>query len=153
MNRLPQCTHILTAFKGHDMLFNIYILTFNLWFGSGWSLYSLTSLHIWTWKERGHIFRWLWWTNRRTCENWAVSCYAQTPQKGKWKNDTTALVVTEWSPFPRLIGKGLSTDHACLWSSIAMSTWGHEDQVRTRCQIWGTLDLHRDPLSKVLSEW
>ena len=59
----------------------------------------------------------------------------QTPQKRKWKNYTTAPVVTEWSPFPRLIGKGLSTDHACLWSSIAMSTWGHDDQVRTRCQI------------------
>ena len=25
--------------------------------------------------------------------------------------------------------------------------------VRTRCQIWGTIELRRDPISKVLSEW
>ena len=26
-------------------------------------------------------------------------------------------------------------------------------QVMRRCQIWGTIELHRDPISKVLSEW
>ena len=25
--------------------------------------------------------------------------------------------------------------------------------VETRCQIWGTIELPRDPISKVLSEW
>ena len=26
-------------------------------------------------------------------------------------------------------------------------------QLKTRCQIWCTIELHRDPISKVLSEW
>ena len=25
-------------------------------------------------------------------------------------------------------------------------------EIRTRCQIWGTIELHRDPISKVLSK-
>ena len=31
--------------------------------------------------------------------------------------------------------------------------WAMKQAHKTRCQIWCTIELHRDPISKVLSEW
>ena len=44
----------------------------------------------------------------------------------------------------------------CTWGNIVGWKYELEHETKTsktRCQIWCTIEVHRDPISKVLSEW
>ena len=41
----------------------------------------------------------------------------------------------------------------CPGSPVCSDDHDDHDGHKTRCQIWCTIELHRDPISKVLSEW
>ena len=76
--------------------------------------------------------------------------HGQYPQQNPNVSQVLQGGFFDW--FPRMMkkccnGPFLSTIWNKRYYLVYMSFFG------TRCQIWGTIELHRDPISKVLSEW
>ena len=71
--------------------------------------------------------------------------YSQDSWQDCWQDVVMIIVkiVEIASPSPPIVSK----------KSRQRKRQTHWEQFRTRCQIWCTIEFHRDPISKVLSEW
>ena len=85
---------------------------------------------------------------------WAWNC-CFPPEKSK-EFKTSHRMITgsksyEWIYDRSHIKKGKTSTINYQLIAINWSSW--VKPIKTRCQIWCTIEAHRDPISKVLSDW
>ena len=85
------------------------------------------------------------------CISWKLTTLIPGPLGLLWPIEALTILTDQWG-----IKKIIAEFALFTWSCLCLKwkSWKCAKKLlRTRCQIWCTIEAHRDPSSKVLSEW